>query len=804
MPSSPVRLPELLAPAGGPDALKAAVQAGADAVYLGLESLNARQGAENFDLESLAAATRYAHLLGVRVYLTANVLVLESEMRDAVALIADAWEAGVDAVIVQDLGLLRLLRRHLPEIRVHASTQLNAHDSATVAEIGRMGASRVTLAREVSIREMRTIVETSQVEVETFVHGALCFCYSGQCLLSSMIGGRSGNRGRCAQPCRLPYTLLDERGRELEAPGRYLLSPKDLAGIEKLPELVEAGVAALKIEGRMKGFEYVALVTSVYRAALDRLAAGTEGFEVRRAEYDVLEEAFSRGFTTAYLDGVRGDEMMSLARPNNRGVPVGRVTGFTEGAATISLDRSVESADQLEFWTGSGRFAQTAGGMTMDGRAVTSAPQGATVRLRTERSVRKGDRVFRVANAALLEAARRLITPSGAKRRIPATFSVTAMVGRPLEVSATVGDVTKTATGDIVEKARTKPIAAEEVVEHVGRLGETPYEAAGWTVQLDPSAGLGYSALHRLRADVLRRLDEARLAPWQGRRPSRPEPALPTSASAPSERVVPELVVACADLDIARACLREGADRVLLSVDTVDQLAELPAGVQPLLPRIAKDAELPRLMRRVEAGPAATAGTLGVLHRGAEAGLRMEADWPLNAMNPWSVEALAEAGASLVWASPELSGRQLTALTASSPVPVGVVVFGRLELMVAEHCVIGSTGGCDRRCAACERRLRSRRLRDQKDYEFPVRSDAMGRTHIYNSVTLDLSRALDEVLASGVAAVRLEFHTERIGEALELLRSFKRLIRENVAGRPAPEHPLVTPSTSGHFFRGVK
>ena len=288
MPKPRPTAPELLAPAGGLDALRAAISNGADAVYLGVETLNARRSAENFTLEGLGETCRYAHVRGVRVYLTANVIVLPSEIATALELVDRAWEAGVDAVIVQDLGLLWCIRRTLPHVRVHSSTQINAHNTATLDALALLGVSRVTLAREVSVEEIAGFVSATKVEIESFVHGALCMCYSGQCLMSSLIGRRSANRGLCAQPCRLPYELLDGAGSPLATPGAHLLSPKDLAGIAILPQLVAAGVSALKIEGRMKSAEYVALVTGVYRAALDRAVADAEAYSVRDGERAVL------------------------------------------------------------------------------------------------------------------------------------------------------------------------------------------------------------------------------------------------------------------------------------------------------------------------------------------------------------------------------------------------------------------------------------------------------------------------------------------------------------------------------------
>jgi putative protease len=327
------KIPELLAPAGGPAALHAAISNGADAVYLGLADLNARRGAENFDLQGLEAACRYAHLRDRRVYLAANVVVLADEMERAVRLVSDAWIAGVDAVIVQDLGLLKVVHATMPEVRLHASTQLNAHNAPTVDALADLGMTRVTLARETSLHEIAQLAATGDavgIEVESFVHGALCISYSGQCLLSSLIGGRSANRGLCAQPCRMAYSLVGQDGSDLAAGGDYPLSPRDLAGIGVLPQLVESGVAALKIEGRMKSPEYVALVTGVYRRALDRAVADPAAFEVRDGEWDVLGEAFSRGFRWSVLSTPKTPSSSGRVGAASRSEPAlwaGRVRG---------------------------------------------------------------------------------------------------------------------------------------------------------------------------------------------------------------------------------------------------------------------------------------------------------------------------------------------------------------------------------------------------------------------------------------------------------------------------------------------
>lgn len=803
-PSHDRAVPELLAPAGGPDALRAAVRNGADAVYLGTSELNARRGAENFTLGTLPDACRYAHLRGTRIYLTANVVVLESEMEDALAMVARAWESGVDAVIVQDLGLLYALRATLPDVRVHASTQIDTHNLDAVRALAGLGVERVTLARELSVDEIAALAAASPVELESFVHGSLCYCHSGQCLMSSMIGARSANRGLCAQPCRLPYDLVGEDGAIAQVEGRYLLSPKDLAGVALLPALVRSGVSALKIEGRMKSAEYVASVVSVYRAALDRALADPDGFAVTPSETERLEEAFNRGFTEAYLADERGNAMMSYSRPNNRGVPVARVAATAPGKATLALERAVESGDTIEFWTATGRFAQPVGRIEAGGGEVAAAPARARVTIAVEQPVREGDRVFRVANAALLEAARRSYQGPSERQPVPVRFRVRLRVGEPAEIEATAGELAERATGAVVEAARTRAVTADEVVEHVGRLGGTVYAAEDYHLELDANAGIGFSTLHALRREALEALDAARLAPWErAALPARPRPpALARAASAPA-RV--SLAVAVSVPDAGAAVRGAGADRVLLAVTAVDAPgAARAASADPLLPRVAHEREVDALVAAAEGAAAPVAGNLGVLARLGAAGRPAEADWGLNVVNPWAVAALAELGATFVWASPELSGRQLVSLVARSPLPVGVVGAGRVELMVAEHCVLQAIGECSHACEKCARRKRSWVLRDRKGYEFPVTTDASGRAHVYNSVPLDLSRSVRELVEAGVSAVRLDLQGETPQEAVRITRAWRERLDAAMAGRSVPDSAVVEPATSGHFYRGLR
>lgn len=798
---TPVRIPELLAPAGSVDALYAAVANGADAVYLGIDRFNARRGAENFTLETLADACRFAHLRGRRIYLTLNIVVLNSEMNEALEVVGRAWSAGVDAVIVQDLGLLACIRTHLPQVRVHASTQLNAHSTATIEALAEAGVSRVTLARETSLTEIGTLAAAATVrhaEIESFVHGAICVCYSGQCLLSSLIGGRSANRGLCAQPCRLGYQLVDERGSDLATVGAHLLSPKDLAGITVLPELIAAGVSSLKIEGRMKSPEYVALVTGVYRQALDRAAAEPDSYAVRDGEWAVLSEAFSRGFSEAYLSEQRGNEMMSYQRPNNRGVPLGRVVATEGRNATIQLDATLEAGDTIELWTSRGRFAQAADEPLSAGAVVASAPRGSRIQLLLDEPVAVGDRVFRVRNSSLMSAAQRSFAAGEASAPLEAEFAVRVVLGEPVEVTIRLATgESAAAKGRVVEPARTKAVTTDEVVEHVGRLGGTAFVAASWDIALSPGAGIGFSELHRVRREAIAALEARLLAPWADRR---------GSVNRIKRRLITEtpravrIAAVVKDADAAALALEAGADVAHVPVWALAD-TEAQAGVIPVLPRVDHDSDAETYALVASRFGRAVAGTVGQLRRCVQDGVIAEAHWSLNVMNPWAADALAEMGASVVWLSPELSAEQIGALAATVSAPLGTAVLGRQELMVTEHCVLMAEGECARTCSSCARRHTPKYLLDRKGYRFPVVTDPTGRSHVYNAVPLDLLSVMQEVRHAGISAVRLDLETMPAEEIANAVR--RTVVALDDPARLAGA-TRDSSTTTGHFYRGVR
>ena len=732
---------ELLAPAGSRDAFYAALESGADAIYMGVDVLNARRLADNIKRSEIADLTRLAHLHNCKVYLTLNTIVLSDEYSEAIELATDAWRDGVDAVIVQDIGLLAQLHAHLPRIRLHASTQMNVHSSDTLRALAQMGVARVTLSRELSLEQIEVLAAVGReagVEVEAFGHGALCISYSGQCLFSSLVGRRSANRGMCAQPCRLPYELIDHRGDVHEVAGPYLLSPKDLCSIDYLQRLQDAGVASLKVEGRMKKPAYVAAVVGEYRHALDATAASEFG--------TMLTDAFNRALTPGYLTQQQDADLMDYLRTKNS----------TTAAAQQELKAQAQDAIQR---------------------------------------VQDFEQVL--------------------------DFKVEIAVGEPLvvEVRDAAGN-TGRFQGSPVEVARTKPLVVDDVRVHLDRLGGTPYSMGDLELDLDEGAGMGFSVLHKARRAAIADYEANRFFGGQAIAQSRVEASLNVAKRAalqndlPTRKLKrslsPDIVAVVSSLSAARAVLNAGANEAHLNAWLLADAdpAEVGAAIVPVLPRVAADSELDTYYGIAERFGRAVCSTLGQLDTCLRRGIPVQAHWSLNVVNPYAVRALRDSySPTRIWLSPELSGRQIADISRHSTVPLGTALFGQQEVMITEACVLqgidDAHNPCTRSCADCSRRARHFALRDKMGYCFPITTDPMGRSHLYNSVPLDLTSALPELLDCDVAALRLDLETTLNTQAAkEAARARRNLIA--VAGDTELELPRRPDTvTKGHFFRGV-
>lgn len=505
-------LPELLAPAGSFEHLKAAVAAGADAIYIGGEKFGARAYAHNFSKEDMIDALQFAHFHERKLYLTVNTLMKESELFGQLGdFLLPYYENGLDGVIVQDLGAVRFIRENFPGLEIHGSTQMTITDFHGAVAAKRMGMTRVVPARELSLSEIKKIKEETGLEVEVFVHGALCYCYSGQCLLSSMYGGRSGNRGRCAQPCRLPYTLLDETGSTLNPSKyeKYLLSPRDLCSLSTLPSLMEVPVDSLKIEGRMKNVEYVAGVTAIYRKYLDEISENWEQrahFQPAETDVHALEELYCRGsFTKGYWKRHNGQDMMSIISPKNTGRKVGKVLSVLKNKVRIHLEATLHPKDILVIPIS--KDSQDEVILTVPSKDPKEDLKGQiTLNAPRTQSIKSGMSVYRRRNEELLTHIEKNILNKVIK--YPVTGDITIKVGEPLMLQLFCKEESVFVEGPLIEHSENRPVTRDDILRQMNKTGNVPFTLTSFEVDLDEGCFLPMSALKRIRQEGFALLEE--------------------------------------------------------------------------------------------------------------------------------------------------------------------------------------------------------------------------------------------------------------------------------------------------------
>lgn len=765
---------ENLAPAGNWEALERAVAAGADAVYLGYAAFSARATAGNFDEAELRRAVAYAHLHHVRVHVTVNTLVKDDELPQVMDVLRLLNDIPVDAVLIQDLGVLSLARACFPELPVHASTQMAIHNATGARWCREQGMTRVVLARECSLSEI-ALAAKEPIEVEVFGHGAQCVGVSGQCLFSSMIGGRSGNRGRCAQPCRMMY---EWRGKTAA-----WLSPRDVCMRDHLPELKKAGVASVKLEGRLKRPEYVSVVAGSYRRGIDSLAGG-----FRKADEDEmrgLRQIFQRGgFMDGYAMGAQDAGVICEDRVNHGGVYLGAVENVTGGMARVRLALPLNDGDGLQF-RGHGD-----GEMIYAGHDKV-AGEIAVLRLRADLRVKPGDEVYRLTDAKQLEEARQVTA-----RPIPADMNLTALPGHPLTLTVTDGMSWATAVGEEVSPAQKRAMTAEDALRSLEKTGDTPFTLRELTVETE-GAFVPVSALNALRRDALAQLAEARTYDF-GREPGRvcdaPDASLPAGEA-------PDMIIG-RTAEQLRAAAETDALTVWFPEDFREEalrkgLAELPQGAWLHLPVKCEEATLHMLHELVTEHADKLGGV--VLGSVGQLGLTwpvpMGAGTGLPVMNRRAAKALLDAGCVFVTASPELTGQELQTLMAGNP-PIIVPAYGRTQLMLLHHCPARTALGLSKGHAACRlcdegrsESLIGGQLIDRKGYAFPTL-----RQRLPEGCLIRLMNALptDNLAKAAKYARAVEFTDEDAQQVAGVLQAMQH-------GGSAPGA-----TTAGHWTRGVE
>jgi U32 family peptidase len=823
-------VPELLAPAGSLEAVRAAVANGADAVYLGAQRFNARDEGAQLTLEELDAACRIAHARGRRIYLTLNVLVKPSELAEALEFLGEAIDCGIDAVIVQDLGLIALIRELYPDLEIHGSTQLTVHDATGAAVLRDLGVRRVVLARENTLEDLQVIRRgVPDLGLESFVHGALCISYSGQCFMSGMISDRSANRGSCAQSCRKDYVLKDASADE-ELDRGYLISAKDLAAYEHLPAIAELGIVCLKVEGRKKRPEYVATVTHAYRTFLDRLAEGTVAPPAPE-ELEPLVQIYSRGFTGGMYGGRAGRDYVTRTQPDNRGIIIGTVVGYDRGELLVESDMSIESGDGLGF-----ESPESLGGPTM-GFAVTGVRRAGPRRfaLKTRDRIPSGWRVSRTSQARLLERARSSfsgVETSGNTRKTRLDVRVFGSVGAHLKVLFTAaGETIEVRSETQLAPASNRAIDRALLREQLGRLGDTPFALAEIDDRaLDSDLFLPVRELNHLRQAAIEQLRLRRSWVADAKRAERAErisraiASLDRGAPVPDQAPAYTLAAQVYRLEDAETAAAAGASEVIFDpflrhpappvariLALRESLGARGVTVRLRTPTIVRPEERRVVDKWLAIGLPLLSGHLGLVAEMSDAGRDVVADYAVNVMNQHTAARLFALGARRIVLSVELTTEEMSAVVAPwSGTGFDVFLYGRPEGMTIEHCVLSAA--FDREPTTCRDLCVAKHpnvtLTDPAGYDFAVATDSACRNRLLHSRPIEGSEYLPRLWKAGIRGFQLVFNVpdEPVGVVVS---SYRRMLDSIARNQAVEEHraslreALGAAFTRGHFTRAV-
>ena len=806
---------ELLAPAGTMENFMAALESGADAIYLGGKVFNARAHAANFGIDELREAVRLAHILDVSVYVTVNILIGDTELKDLEQYIKDLDSIGVDAIIVQDLAVAEIAKRVAPNIHLHGSTQMTAATLDAVRFYESLGFTRVVLARELSLKEIQHICKHCKAEIEVFVHGALCVCYSGQCLMSSFIGGRSGNRGACAQPCRLPYELLDSKGESvLPKHEAYLLSPKDLNYSEHMNELVAAGVTSFKVEGRMKKVSYVRQVIGTYREILDEAS-------IHENQRKALASGFNRGFSTAYLEDTVGRQMMTVVAPNHQGKPIGE--SYTKkGEVYLSLTEPIEQGSLVKILQSNGSVTY----YTVDDEWTCVSD-----------TMYKGRPAEGLAVGQLYLAS----TPKNTKSRGLQEFtrkydmSVYLSVGSNGETNYTEltaildSGLSVTVTNEYVPAIANKvPTSLEKVTEQLGRLGNTLFRLSYVDIPDGPYMWPA-SVLNALRRDAVTALETALIThhveSWQ---------ALQVTGDVDYDFKVqhelsydtcPMISARVDEIEGVKAAIAGGAQKIVFGGDRLsrtpyalsiyDEVARLCAQSDVICtfatPRVVKDDEVEAYKHTLEAIVQAHPDSISIHVPQALLWLRelgytgaIEADTGLNIFNTPTLHFWEQLHISCVNPSQELTLKQITELAKHSHVPIETMIHGYTEMMISEYCAIasfvgtGSKVNCPMPCVK-----ESYSLKDRKGEIFPIRTDPYCRMHIMNSHEMDMRAYVPMLLQKGISILRVDGRHMKPSYVKDIVSQYVGIATGTMEAPPKKIDSQGESITRGHYFRGI-
>jgi putative protease len=825
--------PEILAPAGDTESLLGTIKGAADAVYLGVEDFNARKGAKNFRLEELEEAIDLAHSRGVKVFLALNIPVKQKELQNALDVVDRAYSYGIDAVIIEDLGLMKMLSRAYTDLPLHASTQMTIHNLEGVAFVEEAGASRVILSRELTVEQVRDIVERSNIDIELFVHGALCYSYSGRCLFSSFLSDRSANRGACTQPCRRQYhVMIDgaEAGRGLI--GDYPISCAELCTLPELGDIVRAGVKSLKIEGRMKKPEYVTASSEAYKAAVERICMTGSNLSLREIEaYETnLAKLFYRGFTSGFVSGQR--DVTHQKYSSSYGLLLGRVKEMSRSkhhaGLKIKLLRDINDKDGIGILTSMRMLGCRVDSIISGEEKVEKGFKGQEVILeispKTGKAVRPQDEVFLSTDNKLIDTIRKKKL-----RTIPITIRVFARLGEKLRIEMEETRSSVSFTDDfVVPEAISSPTKAEQIAGTVEKLGDTPYHAGHVEVVADENIFIPVGVLTNARRQAVSLLQEAVLRSYkkEQRRPvvdGCPEPLPEEQSAGPVETApgaaekIQRRLLLSADVSSTEslfAAVNAGTDIVYIPLEMSGELTGARNSLQIsefrakgtelvfITPQVAFDHELEAVKRLMEevhrAGFTVACSNPGTVRIASQMGMHFTAQRELNIFNAVTACAYFSSGAKRVTLSTELNLEEVRDICSAAGKERGrnqmeVLAYGRELLLITENDLLKPL---------VDRRLLSRdsnvSLEDNRGETFPVKRLGK-RTLIYHSKVLDMREHLGALRESGVDVLRLDLSMNNKKEIREIIRAYRSAL-EGKSCRPLSKSDELT---EGHYFEGV-
>ena len=754
---------ELLAPAGSMESVYAAVNSGANAVYLGGPKFSARAKAVVFDNEKMKEAVDYCHSYGVQVHVTMNIILKESELKEAIRYVGYLYEIGVDALIVQDTGLVKLIKENYPDFEIHASTQLTVHNGEGAVYFTNKGYKRIVLSRELSFKEIEHVAKDLGIETEMFVHGALCVSYSGQCLMSSMIGGRSGNRGKCAQPCRQEYRLVSEKSGERKG---YLLSTKDTCTIEDVEDIVKSGAYSLKIEGRMKKPEYVAGVVSTYREALDKVLEDQK-FNAQKGKKTLLQLFNRGGFGNAYLKQDMGRDMMSFQIPKNTGVEAGKV----DSKGYVILKDSIALGDGIGF----GKKGFTVSKIVLKGQEVKEAAAGDRVKLYPE-GYREGDIIYRTSSKKLLEDLSENVKPYN--RKIGVDIYVDFKCGENLKLKSIVDGVEYEVLGDVVEKAEKKPLDKERVEEALRKSGNTPYRVDNVHFESFEDGFLRISSLNNLRRDLLDKILKDKLSKQRRNRSKVVTNELNIKVKEPIDV---DMIVTCTTRKQLKTLIDLGVKNIGVDIYSREKDAITPKDIKDikgvnlyiLAPEIIKS-EFKAVVKTIDENKAYVKGLItenaGLINIYKDE-MKIIGDYKLNIFNSEAATFYRE-DLNMVSLSLELNRKEIKDIMKKGVTGAVYQLYGKTELMVSQYCPIGSTFGGKCKDKACNQACMRDKftLVDERKEGFRVMTDVFCRSHILNGTPLNLIGEMDDLKSMGINTFRIDLKDESEKEIIEIFK----------------------------------